>query len=285
MTGYPLPGLLILGASGRVGRALARTWPADAPPTLWQHRPGARLDTPGGTLSWGILSEEAPPLPQNIASMIVLAGVTGSAPESLRRNIDLALAGLALARREGIGRVLVASSQAVYGRPMAPVSEIDPAEPTTPYGQSKREMEEALAGENGVTCLRLGNVAGADGLFRAAARSGEALQLDRIAATGGAPRRSYIGPVTLGRVLRDLVALPTPLPPLLNLACPGTVAMDTVLEAAGVPFETRPAPPDALPVLEMDVSRLASLVPLTPVDAQALVNEAYQAGWPQCALD
>ena len=41
----PIPGPLILGASGEIGRALARIWAATVPeagPGLWQHRPGTR---------------------------------------------------------------------------------------------------------------------------------------------------------------------------------------------------------------------------------------------------
>ena len=277
-----MTGPLILGGTGLVGRSLARVWPSDAPPALWQHRPGAAPVGPGETLCWDILGGAAPPLPRPVSGLIVLAGVMGTEPERLRRNTDLALAGLALARREGISRVLVASSQAVYGRPGAPVAETDPAVPTTPYGAAKRDMEQALAGAPGVTCLRLGNVAGTDSLFKAAAGGG-ALTLDRIAATGAGPRRSYIGPVTLACVLRGLLAHPGPLPPLLNLAAPGTVTMDAILDAAGVPFETRPAPETALAEMELDVSRLAALVPLERAEAGQLVAEARQAGWPALA--
>ena len=60
---------------------------------------------------------------------------------------------------------------------------------------------------------------------------------------------------------------------------PGVLAMDRVLAAAGVDFTPQVAPPGALVVLEMDVSRLGGLVPLAPVDAGRLIREARAGGW------
>ncbi|WP_172982787.1 NAD-dependent epimerase/dehydratase family protein [Roseovarius bejariae] len=271
-------GPLILGATGKVGRALAKVWPDGA--GLWQHRPGTARPViagyPGQALEWDILGSAPPPLPRGISGMVVLAGVTDGDDTALERNTDLALAAVEAAKTAGIERVLVASTQAVYGTDSARVNEATPCKPTAPYGRAKRAMEIALSGLPGVTCLRLGNVAGCDSLFRAAQNG--PVTLDRFP-DGHGPRRSYIGPETLAHVLTRLLDPALTLPPILNVASPGLVGMDAILHAAQVPFETRAAPAHALKTLEMDVSKLLGLVPLPQVSAQSLVGEVRRAGW------
>lgn len=269
-------GPLILGATGLVGRALARVWPADAAPALWQHRPGATPPRSGAGLEWDILKTPLPELATTPSGMIVLAGVTAGDPAALALNTDLAQAAVAAARQAGIGRVLVASSQAVYGTALPRVSEATPCQPVSPYGRAKLDMEQALAGIAGVTLLRVGNVAGADSLLLAASK--RVPVLDRFA-DGQGPLRSYIGPVTLARVLIRLLDPELDLPPVLNVASPGLVAMSDLLVAARQPFSWTEAPPSALPRLELDVARLAALVPLEPVRADLLIEEARQGGW------
>ncbi|WP_306151804.1 NAD(P)-dependent oxidoreductase [Roseovarius sp. MMSF_3281] len=275
-----IEGPLILGATGKVGQALARLWPKAAGAGLWQYRPGTSDDVingfPGPSVAWDILSAPPPALPRGLSGAIVLAGVTGVDERALARNTDLALAGVKAARNAGIARVLVASSQAVYGNERATVEETTPCNPTTPYGKAKLAMERALAGVPGVTCLRLGNVAGADSLFGAAARG--PVTLDRFA-DGSSPQRSYIGPETLAHVVQRLLDPALPLPPVLNVANPGLVAMDEILAAAGLEHVTRPAPATALPKLQLDVTRLCELVPLPGAEARGLVAEARRGGW------
>ena len=271
---------IILGATGRVGQALARVWPATAPRGIWQHRAGADAEViarfPGMPFKWDILAGAAPPLPHSATSMIVLAGVMGQDADALARNTDIALAAVRAARAAGIKRILVASTQAVYGTGVAYVSEDDPCAPTAPYGQAKLAMEQALAPFEDVTCLRLGNVVGTDTLFQIAARG--PVTLDQFS-DGTSPRRSYIGPVTLAQVLLALCDPALSLPRVLNIAHPGVLAMDRVLAAAGVEFTPQVASAGALAVLEMDVSRLNGFVPLTPVDAHRLTREARAGGW------
>ncbi|WP_294606537.1 NAD-dependent epimerase/dehydratase family protein [uncultured Roseovarius sp.] len=271
---------IILGATGQVGQALARVWPAAAPRGIWQYRPGADRRTvagfPGTAFSWDILAEPAPDLPPGASGMIVLAGVTGHDAKALARNTDIAVAAVRAARAAGISRVLVASTQAVYGTGAARVSEADPCVPTAPYGRAKLEMEVALAACPEVTCLRLGNVAGTDTLFRTAAR--HPVTLDRFA-DGTSPRRSYIGPVTLADVLLGLLDPGLGLPRVLNVANPGVLAMDDVLKAASLEFTYRAAPPDALALLELDVTRLSGLVALPSADPDRLIAEARKGGW------
>ena len=166
-------------------------------------------------------------------------------------------------------------SAAVYGVPAGsePLNEDAVARPVTPYGQAKRAMEvmaercPALA----LTILRIGNVAGADQMFRAmsTATAGAPLVLDRFS-DGRTPVRSYIGPLTLANCLATLVGMSAqaPLPRLLNVgAGDGGVEMAGLLAAmarAGrpVPHRFRAAPPGALPALRLDCARLLALCPM-----------------------
>lgn len=267
-------GPLLLGASGRVGQALRRVaarglWPGAQP--FWHVREGA------ADLCFDLLADPAPAdlrLPP-ARGVIVLAGVTSGSLAELARNTDLARAGIAFARRHGLGRVIVMSSAGVYGPTSAARSESDCTAPATPYGAAKRDMEAAVAG-SGATCLRLANVAGCDALFGAAATG--TVRLDRFA-DGTGPARAYVGPVTLARVLAGLMAHAGDLPPVLNVASPGAVDMADVLTAAGVAFRWVPAPPTALHRLALDTDALARFVPLARLAPAALVAEARVGGW------
>jgi nucleoside-diphosphate-sugar epimerase len=263
------PGPLLLGTSGRVGRALravadAGLWPGPRP--LFHARCG-------GDVTFDLLGP-VPDLPA-VRGVVILAGVTTGTPEQLALNTALADAGLALARDRGLGRALVISSAGVYGRRDDPCAEDDALHPGTPYGRAKRDMETAVAAP-GVTCLRLANVAGCDALFAAAARG--PVRLDRFP-DGTGPSRVWIGPVTLARVLVALLAHPGPLPPILNVSMPNPLTMAQVLDAIPHPYHHEPAPDGALHRLALDTSRLAALLPLPPVTAAALVAEARTGGW------
>lgn len=179
--------------------------------------------------------------------------------------------------------VFLTSSAAVYGPAEAPRSEVDRPDPATAYGRAKLEMERvAAASDRRVTCLRIGNVAGADQLLGGGVVRPR--RLDRFD-DGATPVRSYIGPATLARVLLDLArvaASGTALPSVLNVAAPGQVAMADLLEADGQPWVPVAAPPTALRALLLDVSRLSALVPLEPEEGSPaeLVRQfrAYRAG-------
>ena len=252
-------GPLVLGASGRLGRALARAWPADASAPLWQTRRGA-----GGTLAWDILKDAPPPLPP-VCGIVVLAGVTRGDAADLALNTALARAGADLGARAGVP-VLVASSQAVYGPQQGLMQENSPLHPASAYGRAKAAMEAAVTGPH-VTHLRIGNVAGCDALADAIAAG--PVTLDRFA-DGRGPARAMIGPADLAMVLLALLAAQAR-PRVLNVARPGLVAMADVLAAAGMPFGWRAAPPGALQDLALDVSLLQGFCPLPPGDAAAMV--------------
>ncbi|MBU2360176.1 MAG: sugar nucleotide-binding protein [Alphaproteobacteria bacterium] len=261
MSDHTLAGPLILGASGRLGCALRHVWPETAPAPLWQTRNGA-----GGTLAWDILTADPPDLPP-VGGVIVLAGVTAGTPADLAANTPLAQAGADLGRRLGVP-VLVASTQAVYGRQQGLLWEDAQVLPVNDYGRAKLAMEAAVAAPD-VTCLRIGNVAGCDALAAGMARG--PVTLDRFA-DGQGPRRAMIGPADLAQVLLALLAAKAR-PPVLNVARPGLVAMADVLAAANHPFVWQPAPPTALAELAMDVTLLQGICPLPPANATAMVAQ------------
>lgn len=196
-------------------------------------------------------------------AVLLLAGIVPGRGD-LADNARLAAAVLAALDTVGSqAPVLLCSSGAVYGRAAGPWRETDSPRPETAYGRAKLEMENlARNSRRNVTCLRIGNVAGADALLPRLNEPGP-VALDRFA-DGQGPRRSYIGPRTLARVLAELIGRSAtgPLPPVLNVAAPGTVAMADLLDAAGAEWHWQPAPPSALPDLTLDVSCLAGLVAL-----------------------
>ncbi len=270
--------LLLIGASGRVGRLLRRSWGLAAPgaPALMCHaRDGS------GDLDWDpwsgsdafrrALARRDAPAPQ---AALVLAGVTPGPGARLDLNAALARACLDGLRAAGIGRVLFASSAAVYGAGdgRRPFSEEDAPRPDTAYGAAKLDAEAEAAwfrdGGMEVAMLRIGNVLGADALMANAAHAspGAPLALDRFA-DGGGPLRSYIGPVSLARVIAALAAHPGPLPGVLNVAARRPVAMAEILGAAGVPWRWAPAPSAARQRITLDCERLAALIPHVPLAA------------------
>lgn len=259
-------GPLILGATGKVGRAL-RAAPAGcwSGTPIWQSRTSRE-----GFLHWDILNELAPQVAPS--GIVMLAGHVDSDADEL---VALAGRAAALARACGV-KALIASSQAVYGPQDGSLREDTPCRPIGSYGTNKRAMEDAMAGQAHVTCLRIGNVMGADMLGRAALAG--TVTLDRLA-NGKAPARSYMGPITMARVLNQLVQSDAELPPILNFAQEGLVNMDDILLAAKIAWSWRPAPNTVLPRLSLDVGLLSSLVDMPRATASALVAEARETGW------
>ncbi|RVT85374.1 NAD-dependent epimerase/dehydratase family protein [Rhodobacteraceae bacterium CCMM004] len=252
---------IILGASGRVGRMVCRAWPEDVPPPV----PVGRR---AGAVRWDMAGPPPPLAGAEGAAVIVLAGVTPHGDGDLAGNAPLALAALAAARTWGARHLFVASSSSVYGEtPAAGVDETARCAPAGPYGAEKLRMEAAVAEAAqglGVTCLRVGNVAGAGAPFDTLAAGAERPWLHRFA-DGTGPSRSYVGPVTLAHCLAALCRLAAagqPLPPVLNLAAPRPTAMADIYAARGRSFAWRPAPPDGLHRVHLDCTRLSALVPL-----------------------
>jgi nucleoside-diphosphate-sugar epimerase len=254
-------GPLIMGASGRLGRALAHVWPQTAPQPIWQNRDGA-----GGLLAWDILNAAPPDLPP-ISGVVVLAGITHGSPDELAANTSLAQAGVDLGCKLGVP-VLVASSQAVYGPQQGLMREDMSLLTQSDYGRAKLAMEAAVAGPN-VTCLRIGNVAGCDALTAGMARG--SVVLDRFA-DGQGPRRAMLGPSDLRYVIQALLAVPVR-PLVVNVARPGLVAMADMLRAAQCPFDWRDAPFGAM----QEVTLLQSICTMPAADAVDMVAQGRLA--------
>ncbi|AZV80638.1 NAD(P)-dependent oxidoreductase (plasmid) [Parasedimentitalea marina] len=261
---------VVLGASGGIGWVLRQCWPgmlsAEAQ-TRWQaRRPQADA---GLQEDWVILDPLQDPdgLMQALEGadqVLCLAGVVPGRGTDLADNTHLALAAIEAAaqaadrsgRDEGAARVFLASSAAVYGAGSGLLREEEPVRPTHAYGQAKRDMElQALARgqELGVPvcALRIGNIAGLDAIL-GGWRPGFSLD---CFPNGQSPRRSYIGVRTLAQVLAALLRTPR-LPPIVNLAQPGTIDMGDLLRAAGREFALQPASERAIPEVAFDLTLL-----------------------------
>jgi len=249
--------LVVTGAQGRIGRLLRHLW-ADRG-VVWS---GRRSD-----LVWDMGGALAPILPEN-ATILHLAGTTTG---DLRQNQRAARA-LAGALRPG-HRVVLMSSIAVYG-PGEAFDETAPLAPNSDYARAKLEVETLLT-PFAPTILRLGNLFGADALTRAALAG--PVVLDRANSCG--PVRSWIGPLTFGRVLEQLLA--DPAPGIFNLAQAPALPMDALLTALGAEFSFGPrAAP--VPRAEMIVDRLARRLDLPAASPESLVAEltALKGIWP-----
>ncbi|WP_332872527.1 NAD-dependent epimerase/dehydratase family protein [Pontibaca salina] len=271
---------LVLGATGRIGGLLRREQGA-GPPMRWQTR--SAPPAPGWVRADPLDAASVARAAEGCGTILCLAGVT---PARAARGGDLgANAALALAAGHAAAavgaRVLLVSSASVYGNRSGLLDEATPLAPVSPYGIAKQAMEARarnIAAVRGVALcsLRIGNVAGADATL-GGWQPGFAL--DRFP-NGCTPRRSYIGPVTLARVLRALSGAQN-LPAVLNIAAPGSVEMGALLDQAGLGWQPRPAPQDAIARVELATARLARLVDLPPAAGQAatLVAE-WQGGAP-----
>lgn len=276
----PFPQVLVLGATGRLGTILRRFLPpAGRGRMRWQ----ARREMPGpGWLFFDPLADGAAlaRAAEGCDAILCLAGVTPARAASgaeLADNAALARAAVRAAGQGGCPRVLLASSAAVYGRARGLLREDMAPAPVSDYGRAKALMEERAAEAGAregvaVTSLRIGNVAGADAIL-GGWRPG--FRLDRFP-DGRTPRRSYVGPATLARVLADLLAAPGRLPGALNLAAPGVVEMGALLDAAGLGWRARPAPPEAVAEVRLDLSRLLRLTSFAPAESRP---ETMVAQW------
>lgn len=267
------PRLVVVGASGRVGRLLAPEWRDQVKlEVVEQFRSGG---DPHG-LIWPDLADGAPLLDFSTRygppdALLVLAGVTKGGAEALAGNVEVARHAIRAARMSGVSQVFLTSSSAVYGLDRGKAfSEDDALAPASAYGASKVRMEavQVEEGDPHVTRLRIGNVAGADTLMICArnASSAAPLALHRYP-DGDGPRRSYINPACFVRAITSLVMHPAP-PEVVNFAAPAPVKMRDLLDAAGVPWIWRPCTEPRTQSLVLDVSRLAAIHPFTPQDSE-----------------
>jgi len=275
----PTPPVVVTGASGRIGRVLQVVWgglrPAGfaVPDRVWWTARQA------GQPVWHI-GGPVPVLPQGAIVLHLAAALHGPEVASNAATTD-AVCRAAIAC--GASHVFVASTAAVYpsGRDLA---ETVPPAPTSAYGRSKHESEQAamrlLPGPMGpgLTVLRIGNLAGADSLL-GGLQPGTPALLDPIPDQPGGPLRSYIGPSVLAGVLAALILRAQAggdLPQILNVAQPGVVAMGDLLDAAGHPWRFGPRNPAAIPVVGLSVDRLQAVLPadtLPPATAAGILAD------------
>lgn len=287
------PRWLFVGGTGRVGQMLRCAWQHVAPrhSIIWQRRvavPHAPedwvWDPADGPDDLVRNCRERPPL----RGMLVFAGVTPSATANYSENVDILESCIDTARHLGVSRLIVASSSAVYGASTAgPIPESAPLQPVNDYGRSKVMVEEACARHRSdglqISCLRIGNVLGADALMVNARRASQAnpLCVD-IFPDGFGVRRTYIGPATLARVLDMLMAAPS-LPECVNVGLRLPVLMDQLAERSGVPWLPKQIADDRLQNITLDCGLLSSLTPglLDQSIPETMFNELSTLGlWP-----
>lgn len=253
--------VLLLGASGRLGRMLRQHWPV-----LGQLRGQSRQPV-DGLLRFDPLAspKELISAASGVKSVICLSGITpahaAASGDAMSLNTDLALAAIDAAPVSA--RVFIVSSAAVYGAADGPHFEETMAYPVSEYGRAKLEMEQAaLAKGSGRVCvLRIGNVAGADAILGGWQ---EGMGLDLLP-DGRTPRRSYIGPQSLAKVIHAL-SLAHTLPDILNIAAPGVVGMGNLLDAAGLKWAARTPDASVIEEVALDTRRLEELYAFEEVE-------------------
>ncbi|MFW2545448.1 NAD-dependent epimerase/dehydratase family protein [Primorskyibacter sp. 2E107] len=235
-------------------------------------------------LQWQV-GDDAAQLPR-VDAILALWGVTRGDAEQLDANAELACAAMELGRVLGAGRVLHASTQAVYQPSNVPIPETGATEPAGAYGQSKLAAERAVErwcaehpdGPRAVQ-MRIGNVAGAESLFANLKPEGT-VTLDQFG-DGTGPQRSYIAPQDLAQVIAAL--LRADIAGAVNVAAPQTTAMAAIARAAGAGVIWKPAPQGAMQSMSLDTRLLQGLcaLPDTAADPARLVDGARASGvWP-----
>lgn len=267
--------ILVLGASGRLGRMVQRHWSDAGLHPVWQVRQYPAVTPRMGDV---VISD---PLdgPPDCAPVDLVLGLAGIVPGKgdMSGNIDLGLAAVQCALELGARHVLLSSSAAVYGHSETPLCETALPRPHTGYGEAKLAMENAalaLAADHALpaTMLRIGNVAGADALLQ---QGGTTRTLDRFK-SGQGPLRSFVGPSALATLLQALMGKAisgATLPSRLNVAQEGGVFMADLCDAAGLQVTWQPAPSTALERVVLDVTRLGRLVDVPVADARAIVAD------------
>lgn len=273
-------GVLLLGATGRLGGMLRRHWPEAQSLRSQSRQPQPEFHQFDLPAIGQRPSDAAIAAARGARAIICLSGITparaGASGANLSENVEIALGALNLAVAAAVPRIFAASSAAVYGAGAGPLTEDVRCAPLSDYGKEKLAMEQAMLKTRAgvaVTLLRIGNVAGADAILGGWQRG---MQIDQFP-DGRTPSRSYIGPVTLARVLHQLCSADN-LPPVLNIAAPGAVQMGALLDAAGLEWQPKPAPAAAIPEVQLDTSALERHVDFAP-EAQTpagLVREWQQ---------
>lgn len=291
--------IVVTGSTGRIGQAIQYVDDVEnACDCLFMSR-DPKDHTGPKWYKWDASAPIATLLPAQTTSVLHLAGATpskGEVPSKqsfLDANCALTLKVLEAAKARSAARVLIASSASVYGRPSPAyisVSEEAPLSPLNDYAQSKVEMERQVAtwcaaNPDGpeVCIVRLGNIAGADQLLQNALVSTAAapLRLDQFA-SGRGPLRSYIGPLTLARVLLGLCQFTHSLPACLNVTQGPPLHMDDLLTALGhmqdIFWEFKAASDQTIETLELNIDRLTQISSSMTVRSKVdeMIEEMFQ---------
>lgn len=255
---------LLLGGGGQLGTMLRQNWPQEDG-LSFQSRQGA-----DDTLVFDPLAEPELLRAASVGrrAVICMSGVTpahaAASGDAMSLNTDLALAAIDAAPSKT--RVFIMSSAAVYGAAQGPHLETDDVTPVSEYGHAKLAMERAaLDRGNGRVCvLRIGNVAGADAIL-GGWRAG--MTIDQLA-DGRTPRRSYIGPNTLARVIHALCGV-SKLPEIVNIAAPGVIEMGALLDHAGLAWAPRIPEGPVIEEVRLDTAALERFYSFTPQECSA----------------
>lgn len=195
----------------------------------------------------------------DLAGCDVLIDMRGIVPGrgDVTLNPGIAKEALDLGLAAGMRHVLLPSTAAVYDRLPGRLDERQSA-PRSNYAKSKIAMEDmSKAHPQASTALRIGNVAGADAIL---GNWRPGFELDQLP-DGKTPQRTYIGLRSFGLGLKA-VAAHAALPPILNFAAPTVIEMGTLLDAANLPWTPRPASPDTIARVELDVTLLSQCIDL-----------------------
>lgn len=271
--------VLVTGAEGRLGQFLRAAWQDEKQlgfQAVWSSRLGIDF------VDWDLLSGPVPEISKG-AVILHLAGVLRGDTQALSANAAMAKAVCLAGQSAGARHVFLASSAAVYGQSSHDLVEVQAPNPKSDYGRAKLDMErDALclahsAGANmlAITCLRIGNVLGADCLFGGGLTE-RYVTLDPVAGHSGGPERSYIGPRAFAQVVARLIgqiAAGVYLPKILNIAAAKPVFMADLLTAAKVPFRFGRPNTEFFPKVSLSTKRLAALVPLGATDAAGIVAD------------
>jgi UDP-glucose 4-epimerase len=268
---------LFVGASGKVGSLIRNSWSNRSHTELDLHFQYRRLseitaDSDVYIDPWANGLLDAPSCDLHYDAMFIFAGAT-SGLGLIDANAEISEVWLDFALSIGCEKVVLASSSAVYGAGrQLPFKEADIPSPSNDYGISKLKMENSLdpyrrLGLN-ICSLRIGNVLGADSLWRSikSGSDGRPLKLDRFS-DGQGPSRSYIEPLTLLGILENLSRLKgSELPQVLNVANPKATLMEDILNSTGVSWEWVPSSLEGLQNITLDCTLLEGLFDFSRVE-------------------
>lgn len=265
--------ILLVGANGKVGKAVRRVFEAEFSDKVSL----SCVSRSGFSGTQWALGQSMDALPR---SDVVLAcwGVTRGDKAALDANTKLANAAYDIARHTGAKRVIHCSSVAVYDVSVPNLQEDMQLAPQNAYGKSKVEMEQAIQNHHDVQSiiLRIGNVAGADSLGKAMMQRAP-VELDQWP-DGNGPRRAYISPSDLARVMAEASLRGST--PVLNVSA-AVLGMDALAKSAGCSVSYRSAPDGAIAQVSMNTDTLTEWLdsPLQSTTADAMTQDVRKWLW------